>query len=90
MTQAHAASVLRAALGTVSFLVGREKGVEVQVEESQATVTPESSALEEEESVLGLNSSPDLSSFEVEGGISLLGDISCSGEGKLGIQCLGD
>ena len=82
VTQAYAASVLRAALGTVSFLVGREKVVEVQVEESQTTVTPESSALEEEESVLGLNSSPDLSSFEVEGGISLLGDISVGGEGK--------
>jgi len=82
VTQAYAASVLRAALGTVSFLVGREKGVEVQVEESQATVAPESSALEEEGSVLGLNSSPDLSSFEVEGGISLLADISGSGEGK--------
>ena len=54
-----------------------------QVEESQTTVTPESSALgEEEESVLGFNSSPDLSSFEVEGGISLLADISAGGEGK--------
>ena len=84
VTQAHAASVLRAALGTVSFLVGREKVVEVQqVEESQTTVTPESSALgEEEESVLGFNSSPDLSSFEVEGGISLFADISAGGEGK--------
>ena len=83
VTQAHAASVLRAALGTVSFLVGREKvvEVEVQVEESQTTVTPESSALEEE-SVLGLNLSPESSSFELEGGISLLGDISVSGEGK--------
>ena len=81
MTQAHAASVLRAALGTVSFLVGREKVLDVQVEESQTTVTPESSALEEE-SVLGLNLSPESSSFELEGGISLLGDISVSGEGK--------
>ena len=83
VTQAHAASVLRAALGRVSFLVGREKVVEeLPMEESQTTVAPQSSALEEEESVLGLNSSPDLSSFEVEGGISLLGDITVSGEGK--------
>ena len=82
VTQAHAASVLRAALGTVSFLVGREKAVGVQVEDSQTTVIPESSALEEEESVLGLNLSPDSSSFELEGGISMLGDISVSLEGK--------
>ena len=62
VTQTHAATVLRAALGTVSFLLGREKVVEqqqanhqqeqVQVEESQTTVSPESSALEEEENGL--------------------------------------
>merc|ERR1719167_1705669 len=58
VTQTHAATVLRAALGTVSFLLGREKVVEhqqvnhhheeLQVEESLTTVSPESSALEEE------------------------------------------
>merc|ERR1719318_1460992 len=68
VTQTHAATVLRAALGTVSFLLGREKVVEqqhanhqheqVQVEESQTTVSPESSALEEEEED-GFDFSPD-------------------------------
>merc|ERR1719462_788778 len=77
VTQTHAATVLRAALGTVSFLLGREKVVEqqhanhqheqVQVEESQTTVSPESSALEEEEED-GFDFSPDSSVFEIGGG----------------------
>ena len=83
VTQAHAASVLRAALGKVSFLIGRERVAEVQAEESQTTVAPESSALEDEESVLGLNlSSKSSSGFEVEGGISLFADTSVNGEGN--------
>merc|ERR1719167_183258 len=92
VTQTHAATVLRAALGTVSFLLGREKVVEqqqrshqhepVQDEESQTTVSPESSALEEEEN--GFDFSPDSSVFEIGGGggAGVDGDLGSGGEGK--------
>merc|ERR1712013_663927 len=93
VTQTHAATVLRSALGTVSFLLGREKVVEqqhanhqheqVQVEESQTTVSPESSALEEEEED-GFDFSPDSSVFEIGGGggAGVDGDLGGGGEGK--------
>merc|ERR1712013_711386 len=93
VTQTHAATVLRSALGTVSFLLGREKVVEqqhanhqheqVQVEESQTTVSPESSALEEEEED-GFDFSPDSSVFEIGGGggTGVDGDLGGGGEGK--------
>merc|ERR1719167_830144 len=92
VTQTHAATVLRSALGTVSFLLGREKVVEqqhanhqheqVQVEESQTTVSPESSALEEEEED-GFDFSPDSSVFEIGGGGGGVdGDLNSGGEGK--------
>ena len=91
VTQTHAATVLRAALGTVSFLLGREKVVEqqqrshqhepVQDEESQTTVSPESSALEEEGD--GFDFSPDSSVFEIGGGgAGVDGDLNSGGEGK--------
>merc|ERR1719282_341894 len=91
VTQTHAATVLRAALATVSFLLGREKVVEhqqanhqheeVQVEESQTTVSPESSALEEEGD--GFDFSPDSSVFEIGGGgAGVDGDLNSGGEGK--------
>merc|ERR1719206_763680 len=92
VTQTHAATVLRAALGTVSFLLGREKvveqhqanhqQVEAEVEESQTTVSPESSALEEEEN--GFDFSPDSSVFEIGGGggTGVDGDLGGGGEGK--------
>merc|ERR1719282_1657597 len=92
VTQTHAATVLRAALGTVSFLLGREKVVEqqqrshqhepVQDEESQTTVSPDSSALEEEEN--GFDFSPDSSVFEIGGGggAGVDGDLGSGGEGK--------
>merc|ERR1719357_2146812 len=89
VTQTHAATVLRAALGTVSFLLGREKVVEqqqtsqtthqqeqVQVEESQTTVSPESSALEEDGN--GFDFSPDSSVFEIGGGVD--GNLGSGGE----------
>ena len=86
VTQTHAATVLRAAFGTVSFLLGREKVVEqqqqpeqAQVEEFQATVSPESSALEEEGS--GFDFSPDSSVVEI-GGAGVVGDLGNCGEGK--------
>ena len=93
VTQTHAATVLRAALGTVSFLLGREKVVEhqqanhhheeLQVEESQTTVSPESSALEEEEED-GFDFSPDSSVFEIGGGggAGVDGNLGGGGEGK--------
>merc|ERR1712013_463862 len=91
VNQTHAATVLRAALGTVSFLLGREKVVEhqqanhhheeLQVEESQTTVSPESSALEEEGD--GFDFSPDSSVFEIGGGgAGVDGDLNSGGEGK--------
>merc|ERR1719206_235599 len=91
VNQTHAATVLRAALGTVSFLLGREKVVEhqqanhhheeLQVEESQTTVSPESSALEEEGD--GFDFSPDSSVFEIGGGgAGVDGDLGSGGEGK--------
>merc|ERR1719447_944130 len=89
VTQTHAATVLRAALGTVSFLLGREKVVEhqqvnhhheeLQVEESQTTVSPESSALEEEGD--GFDFSPDSSVFEIGGGGGVDGDLGGGGGG---------
>ena len=90
VTQTHAATVLRSALGTVSFLLGREKVVEqqqanhqqeqVQVEESQTTVSPESSALEEEGN--GFDFSPDSSVFEIGGGGGVDGDLGGGGGGE--------
>ena len=90
VTQIHAATVLRGALGTVSFLLGREKVVEqqqtnhpqeqVQVEESQTTVSPESSALEEEGN--GFDFSPDSSVFEIGGGGGVDGDLGGGGGGE--------
>jgi len=91
VTQTHAATVLRSALGTVSFLLGREKVVKqqqanhqqepVQFEESQTTVSPESSALEEEGN--GFDFSPDSSAFEIGGGEGRVdGDLVSGGEEK--------